>query len=93
MVVLGTKTPLFEVIFVIDSVVPPGLEMVMVNTEAVFAATLPKEDQTIGGSPGRPHYTTSAAKTSQVTKTTKSKFEDVVDFVLLFLDFVLLLNI
>ena len=41
-VVLGTNTPLSEVIFVIDSVVPPGLETVMVNIEAVFVGTLPK---------------------------------------------------
>ena len=41
-VVLGTNTPLSEEIFVIDSVLPPGLETVIVDTKGVFVDTLPK---------------------------------------------------
>ena len=41
-VVLGTNTPLSEVIFVIDSVLSPGLETVIVNTKGVFVGALPK---------------------------------------------------
>ena len=41
-VVLGTNTPLSEVIFVIDSVLSPGLETVIVNTKGGFVGTLPK---------------------------------------------------